>query len=442
MREVEDERAGDTMRTNTAGRNPVPENSQQTRMSKKELDWVNNTFGETHAQVSTEKERRADQVFSMFVGMETPNFESFGVSRSERTRNMDETEKLWNVNEIGIDGQRGIAGSASGMIIGDMEVETGRDSLLSNRIDENGDATDTAEDSDVDESEREGSRVDGLESLITENTEKDTGSSGAQFTRNGKMMETTMEIERSTSCSVSHHVRSSSMDSMAHSLRMLDEVYRESPPEAWKERNVQTHSMDNSVGFNLKVDLANGEFDGMELKKIMADEKLQEVALVDPKRAKRILANRLSAARSKERKMRYISELERKVQTLQTEATSLSTQLALLQRDSTGLSNENSELKLRLQAMEQQAHLHEALNEALREEVQRLKLAVAQTAGQASPNQHPFPAAVQGLHGPVQHVQVQQTRSSGLLSSPHQNVQSGFFQNNLGATFPDLTMST
>lgn len=45
----------------------------------------------------------------------------------------------------------------------------------------------------------------------------------------------------------------------------------------------------------------------------------------------RIWANRQSAARSKERKMRYIGELERNVQTLQTEATSLSAQLTLMQ---------------------------------------------------------------------------------------------------------------
>ncbi|KAI8012676.1 Transcription factor RF2a [Camellia lanceoleosa] len=38
-----------------------------------------------------------------------------------------------------------------------------------------------------------------------------------------------------------------------------------------------------------------------------------------------------STVRSKERKMRYIAELERKVKTLQTEATSLSAQLTLLQ---------------------------------------------------------------------------------------------------------------
>lgn len=45
----------------------------------------------------------------------------------------------------------------------------------------------------------------------------------------------------------------------------------------------------------------------------------------------RILANRQSAARSKERKARYITELERKVLTLQTEATTLSAQLTLFQ---------------------------------------------------------------------------------------------------------------
>ena len=98
----------------------------------------------------------------------------------------------------------------------------------------------------------------------------------------------------------------------------------------------------------------------------------------------RIWANRQSAARSKERKTRYIFELERKVQTLQTEATTLSAQLTLLQvgfqvsllyflwvlktftlfflfvqRDANGLTVENNELKLRLQTMEQRVQLQD-----------------------------------------------------------------------------------
>ncbi|TVU47148.1 hypothetical protein EJB05_06735 [Eragrostis curvula] len=116
----------------------------------------------------------------------------------------------------------------------------------------------------------------------------------------------------------------------------------------------------------------------LEAKKAMSPEQLAELAAIDPKRAKRILANRQSAARSKERKARYITELERKVQTLQTEATTLSAQLTLFQRDTTGLSTENAELKIRLQAMEQQAQLRDALNDALKQELERLKLATGE----------------------------------------------------------------
>ncbi|RHN74117.1 putative transcription factor bZIP family [Medicago truncatula] len=48
----------------------------------------------------------------------------------------------------------------------------------------------------------------------------------------------------------------------------------------------------------------------------MANEKVVEIVMADPKRTKRILANRQSAVCSNERKMRYISELEHKVQPL------------------------------------------------------------------------------------------------------------------------------
>ncbi|KAL3539038.1 hypothetical protein ACH5RR_002404 [Cinchona calisaya] len=179
----------------------------------------------------------------------------------------------------------------------------------------------------------------------------------------------------------SRHYRSVSMDSFMGKLNFGDESPKLPPsPGARPGQLSPSNSLDtNSNTFSLEF--GNGEFSGAELKKIMANEKLAEIALADPKRAKRILANRQSAARSKERKMRYIAELEQKVQTLQTEATTLSAQLTLLQRDSAGLTSQNNELKFRLQAMEQQAQLREALNEALTAEVQRLKLATADLNG-------------------------------------------------------------
>lgn len=148
-------------------------------------------------------------------------------------------------------------------------------------------------------------------------------------------------------------------------------------------RHHHSQSMDGSTTIKPEM-LVSGsdELSAADSKKAMSAAKLAELALIDPKRAKRIWANRQSAARSKERKMRYIAELERKVQTLQTEATSLSAQLTLLQRDTNGLTAENSELKLRLQTMEQQVHLQDALNDALKEEIQHLKV----LTGQAMPN--------------------------------------------------------
>ncbi|CAD5195890.1 probable transcription factor PosF21 isoform X1 [Musa acuminata AAA Group] len=156
-------------------------------------------------------------------------------------------------------------------------------------------------------------------------------------------------------------------------------------------RHQHSQSFDGST--SIKPELLASGTEGMsstEEKKAMSAAKLAELALIDPKRAKRergwindghrqkdteIWANRQSAARSKERKLRYIAELERKILTLQTEATTLSSQLTMFQTDNTALTAENNELKLRLQTMEQQVHLQDALNETLRGEVQRLKIA-------------------------------------------------------------------
>ncbi|KAF7830870.1 transcription factor RF2b [Senna tora] len=175
-------------------------------------------------------------------------------------------------------------------------------------------------------------------------------------------------------------------------------------------------------------------FEAIEAKKAMAPDKLAELWTVDPKRAKRILANRQSAARSKERKARYVLELERKIQTLQTEATTLSAQLNLFQRDTTGLTSENTELKLRLQAMEQQAKLRDALNEALKKEVDRLKIATGEavTPTPAQPynmrmQQIPYPQGSFFLHQPQhgpgepQPMQMQQLHPlSSNVSNPQQ----------------------
>ncbi|GMI78552.1 DRINK ME-LIKE, basic leucine-zipper 29 [Hibiscus trionum] len=178
------------------------------------------------------------------------------------------------------------------------------------------------------------------------------------------------------------HYRSVSMDSYMGSLQFDEDTLKIPPLENHGNHHSPGSSADaNSSKFNFEI--GSNEFNESELKKIMENEKLAEMASVDPKRVKRILANRQSAARSKQRKMQYIVELEQKVQTLQTETTTLSAQITMLQRDFAGLSSQNNELKFRLQAMEQQAQLKDALNEALAAEAQRLKLTAAEFSGEA-----------------------------------------------------------
>ncbi|XLU25828.1 hypothetical protein S245_061894, partial [Arachis hypogaea] len=181
---------------------------------------------------------------------------------------------------------------------------------------------------------------------------------------------------------------------------------------------------------------------------------------------KKLWANRQSAARSKERKMRYITKLEKRVQTLQSEATSLSAQLTILQigvychyllcrflfeklfwrknnqfilvsyeeRDTGGLNAENNELKVRVQSIEQQVHLQDALNDALKEEIQHLRV----LTGQALPNggapmnfassvggEQQFQSKNQSMHTILAAQQLQQLQ----IRSRKQRHQQQLFQN-------------
>ncbi|GMH25561.1 hypothetical protein Nepgr_027404 [Nepenthes gracilis] len=74
---------------------------------------------------------------------------------------------------------------------------------------------------------------------------------------------------------------------------------------------------------------------------------------IDPKRVKRILANRQSAQRSRVRKLQYISELERSVTTLQSEVSALSPRVAFLDHHRLVLNVDNGALKQRIAALAQ-----------------------------------------------------------------------------------------
>jgi len=96
-------------------------------------------------------------------------------------------------------------------------------------------------------------------------------------------------------------------------------------------------------------------------------------SITDPKRVKRILANRQSAQRSRVRKLQYISELERSVTTLQTEVSALSPRVAFLDHQRLILNVDNSALKQRIAALAQDKLFKDAHQEALKKEIDRLR---------------------------------------------------------------------
>ncbi|WVZ68788.1 hypothetical protein U9M48_017680 [Paspalum notatum var. saurae] len=127
----------------------------------------------------------------------------------------------------------------------------------------------------------------------------------------------------------------------------------------------------------------------------------------DPKRVKRILANRQSAQRSRVRKLQYISELERSVTTLQyqelrslvvlqNEVSVLSPRVAFLDQQRTILTVGNSHLKQRIAALAQDKIFKDAHQEALRKEIERLRQVYEQqnlkmSAGAAASDHGPPP---------------------------------------------------
>lgn len=260
-----------------------------------------------------------------------------------------------------------------------------------------------------------------LPSLSSDNNNNNNPISAADSDSSGDVKTAVVKHGPTSSTTSSSHFRSVSVDADFFDGLSIADDNSEGRPRKYHHRH--NSSLDASS-------TANSSFDDMMMmvdvnaKKALAPDKLAELSLIDPKRAKRILANRQSAARSKERKIRYTSELERKVQTLQTEATTLSAQVTMLQRDTSGLTIENKELKLRLQAMEQQAHLRDALNETLREEVQRLKIATGQAPAANGNNfnralQSQFSSHPQAYHfGSHQAHQSQQQQAQQLHMPP------------------------
>lgn len=190
-----------------------------------------------------------------------------------------------------------------------------------------------------------------------------------------------------------HHNRSISVDeNLLHSFHVGSSKEAASPGAGRRSRSqsFDEGSAGGQGNMNCEFD-AEGE---EAVKKVLAGKKLTELEMIDPKRAKRILANRQSAARSKERKTRYILELEEKVTFYEQESVALKATLAILQRETTSLAKVNDGMSKKMQLLEKLFRQREVENKGLQSELEILRQATGQLSslGPFSPTALPSPS--------------------------------------------------
>ncbi|KAL9840580.1 putative transcription factor bZIP family [Arabidopsis thaliana] len=130
------------------------------------------------------------------------------------------------------------------------------------------------------------------------------------------------------------------------------------------------------------LEFGSSDYTDDELNKIAKSTKLQEIAkstklqeiASDPKKVRRILKNRELAASSKQRKLKYMIDLEHRIKFLENKNALIFEKIKLLEKDKTILMNEKKEITIRIESLEQQAQLRDALTEKLHVEIERLKV--------------------------------------------------------------------
>jgi len=97
--------------------------------------------------------------------------------------------------------------------------------------------------------------------------------------------------------------------------------------------------------------------------------------IVDPKRARRIIANRQSAQRSKERKQQYVLSLEERVNELSAKLSAAEEELRLQKGEHELLSIAQIQVQKKLQDCEKRARLRDTIESSLRREIDHLRQA-------------------------------------------------------------------
>lgn len=132
------------------------------------------------------------------------------------------------------------------------------------------------------DSRASGSKTNGGDSSDNEATSSVNESGSSMQKRGGNKRNAGGDIAPTT-----RHYRSISMDSFMDNMNFAEDSLRMPPSPGVRPGQLSPSNSINTNSNPFSLEFGNGEFSGTELKKIMANEKLAEIAANDPKRVKR-----------------------------------------------------------------------------------------------------------------------------------------------------------
>ncbi|CAL5209409.1 unnamed protein product [Lathyrus oleraceus] len=109
---------------------------------------------------------------------------------------------------------------------------------------------------------------------------------------------------------------------------------------------------------------------------VIPAEKLAELEIADPRKAQRIIANRISAKKSKEKKKNYEKELEKRVELLQIKADTVTAERMMAMNEAMELTAEYKRIKDLIQSKLQHQEQQRAVIELMKDEANILEMQI------------------------------------------------------------------
>ncbi|CAO2141800.1 unnamed protein product [Urochloa humidicola] len=114
-------------------------------------------------------------------------------------------------------------------------------------------------------------------------------------------------------------------------------------------------------------------FTDAEMQILMRDKNLQELVKTDPKKVQRIIANRMGFAKRKAMKEMQTRDLERQVETMKANCSTMSAQLRFLEKRSGELEAQHKEMSMMVEEKERQSKEKDAMRETLQAKIKTLE---------------------------------------------------------------------